>query len=88
MNYQKKNKTVFVAQVKCLGKKIILVSLFSIYLANAIAQHSSPDTIRAIAADKINFDGKLTEPVWLTAPAINNFTQREHDFCKTSNRSN
>lgn len=64
------------------AKRIILVLLFSIILVKAIAQHSTPDTIKAITVDKIDFDGKLTEPVWLTAPSVNNFTQRELDFGK------
>ncbi|HNP24867.1 MAG TPA: DUF5916 domain-containing protein [Panacibacter sp.] len=64
------------------AKRIILVLLLSIILVKAIAQHSLPDTIRAIIVDKINFDGKLTEPVWATAPAINNFIQRELEFGK------
>ena len=54
-------------QVTSYGKRIILVLLFSILLGKAIAQHSTPGTIRAITVEKINFDGKLAEPVWLTA---------------------
>ncbi len=71
-------------QVTCFGKRIILVLLFSVFLVKAIAQHSTPDSIQAITVDKINFDGKLDEAVWLTAQAVNNFTQRELDFGKPS----
>lgn len=46
------------------------------------AQHSFPDTIQTVTVDKITFDGKLDEPVWTTAQAVNNFTQRELDFGK------
>ncbi len=65
-----------------IAKKSILVLLFPFFAVKSSAQHSLPDTIQATTVDKINFDGKLTEPVWLTAPAINNFTQRELDFGK------
>ncbi len=71
-------------QVKRLGKRMIFILLFLSFLGKAIAQHSTPDTIQAITVDKINFDGKLLDPVWLTAPFINNFTQRELDFGKPS----
>jgi hypothetical protein len=84
VNYQRNHKRRFVVQLMSYGKIIILVLLFSILFGKAIAQHSSPDTIRAITVDKINLDGKLTEPVWLTAPSVNNFTQRELDFGKPS----
>ncbi len=71
-------------QVKRLGKRMIFILLFLSFLGKAIAQHSTPDTIKVITVDKINFDGKLLDPVWLTAPFINNFTQRELDFGKPS----
>ncbi|MBD0332305.1 MAG: carbohydrate binding family 9 domain-containing protein [Chitinophagaceae bacterium] len=49
------------------------------------AQHSTPDTVIASSTnDKINFDGKLTDPLWLSSTAITNFTQRELDFGKPS----
>jgi hypothetical protein len=48
------------------------------------AQHSTPDTIQALRIEKINFDGKLDDPIWLAAPLVNNFTQRELDFGKPS----
>ncbi len=66
-------------------KRISLCLCFSFYFIIAVAQHSLPDTIHAIVInEKINFDGKLTEPIWTTAPAINNFLQRELDFGKPS----
>ncbi len=89
MNYLRKNIRGFVAQATSFGKSIILVSLFSVFLVKANAQHSTPDTIQAVViVEKIDFDGKLTEPIWTTATAINNFTQRELDFGKTCNRAN
>jgi hypothetical protein len=50
------------------------------------AQHKTPDTIQATTVNKINFDGKLDEPVWITAQAVSNFTQRELDFGKPSSK--
>ncbi len=63
-------------------KYVLLFILFTTCGIVTLAQHSIPDTIQATAVDKINFDGNLTEAVWTTAPAINNFTQRELDFGK------
>ncbi len=64
-------------------KRILLSLFFSFLFINATAQHSLPDTILAVVInEKINFDGKLTEPIWTNTSAINNFTQRELDFGK------
>src|SRR5215207_4267976 len=67
-----------------MGIKYILsmVAFLGMHCLITHARHSTPDTIQAITVDKINFDGKLDEPVWLTAQAISNFTQRELDFGK------
>ncbi len=65
-------------------KHVLLFILFTSCCILTLAQHSTPDAIQATTIDKINFDGKLTEPGWTTAPAINNFTQRELDFGKPS----
>ncbi|NPA67801.1 MAG: carbohydrate binding family 9 domain-containing protein [Chlorobi bacterium] len=47
------------------------------------AQHSFPDTIRAVPlTEKIIFDGKLTESFWSELPFVSNFTQQELDFGK------
>lgn len=83
LNYQSNNKRGFAVQVTSYGRRISLVLLFSILLGKGIAQHSTPYIIQAVVInEKINFDGKLAEPVWLTAPSVNNFTQRELDFGK------
>jgi DUF1365 family protein len=63
-------------------KYLLLIAFFHLSFFIAIAQHSSPDTINAITIDKVTFDGKLNEPFWQNAQAINNFTQRELDFGK------
>jgi hypothetical protein len=65
-------------------KYISFLLLFFISSFTSFAQHSIPDTIEAILVDKINFDGRLTEPVWINAPAVDNFTQRELNFGKPS----
>ena len=50
-----------------------------------LAQHSTADSIQAYNThSKIEFDGKLSDAVWATAPAIKNFTQRELDFGKAA----
>lgn len=46
------------------------------------AQHSAPDTVRATMLEKVNFDGRLDEPIWSSVPVVGNFTQRELDFGK------
>lgn len=61
---------------------VLLSLLLSSWLTFTYAQHNIPDTIQTVFAGKINFDGKLDEPIWITAPSINNFTQRELDFGK------
>ena len=54
---------------------------------NIFAQHSIPDTIRVTAiTQKIDFDGRLSEPIWQQVPSINNFTQKE-DLNMTCSRS-
>jgi hypothetical protein len=62
----------------------LLFIIFGLLFISTYAQHSSPDTIQTLFADKINFDGKPDEPVWLSVPSISNFTQRELDFGKPS----
>jgi len=63
-------------------KKTFLSPLFA-FLALSVAlplsaQHSQPDTIKALKIDTaIKLDGVLDEPVWAKAPRISNFTQRE-----------
>jgi hypothetical protein len=63
-------------------KSVLLFSFFLLGSMIVLAQHSLPDTIQAITANKISVDGKLDEPIWSTAPAVSNFTQRELDFGK------
>jgi hypothetical protein len=65
-------------------KHIVLVAyLFS--CSALAAQHSSPDTISAnFIETKISFDGKLNEPEWQQATAVENFIQKELDFGKLS----
>jgi len=63
--------------------------LFFVFIINIqyvlYAQHSTPDVVNVQRiSEKINFDGKLDEPVWETTPRISNFTQREPDFGKPS----
>src|SRR5215203_7283520 len=65
-------------------KYVLSFAFFSVSCLVTHAQHGTPDTIHAITVDKISFDGKLDEQVWLTAAAISNFTQRELDFGKPS----
>jgi hypothetical protein len=51
----------------------------------ASAQNNVHDTIRAVYTIQApDFDGKLTDQVWGSAEAIQNFTQRELDFGKPS----
>ena len=52
-----------------------------IFLSNNLfAQHSKPDTLVAMFYDEqIKLDGKLDEPCWQKAVAIDNFTQREQN---------
>lgn len=68
-----------------IAVKIILLLFFASSFLSSTAQQSNPDTIRATFTNEApTFDGKLTEAIWQSAPAINNFTQRELDFGKPS----
>jgi len=60
-------------------KEYIVIAMFVLLLSfNGIGQHSKPDTLIAMKySGQIKVDGKLNEKCWLTAPAIENFTQRE-----------
>ncbi|MBT9485641.1 DUF5916 domain-containing protein [Sediminibacterium sp.] len=52
---------------------------------DVMSQNSMPDTVHAVFSSMSPvFDGKLSEPLWQTATAITNFTQRELDFGKPS----
>jgi hypothetical protein len=64
------------------NKSILSMILFSMCCIASYAQHSFPDTIQAVTIDKLDFDGKLDEPIWLSVPGVSNFTQRELDFGK------
>ncbi len=66
--------------MKC-ALRIIFILLFVAFDKSGNAQHSLPDTINAAYTNsKINFDGKLSGPLWQTTNAIDNFTQRELNF--------
>ena len=59
---------------------IVIIPLFC-SLQTIRAQQSEPNFLQPFKlADKIKFDGQLTEPEWNQTPHINNFTQRELDF--------
>jgi len=59
--------------------------LFLLFTETISAQTSNPDTIHAVYTTETPvLDGKLSEAIWQTVPAINNFTQRELDFGKPS----
>jgi hypothetical protein len=61
-------------------KRFLTLSLFLLLISNLFGQHSKPDTITAILCkEKIKLDGKLDEACWLSAPKIENFTQREQN---------
>ena len=63
--------------------RIFFILLFTFFIKHGYAQHSAPDTLNVIHInEKIIFDGKLSEAVWQTNSAINNFTQRELEFGK------
>ena len=68
--------------------KLFLFIIFIINIQYVLyAQHSIPDIINVQRIPgKINFDGKLDEPVWETTPRISNFTQREPDFGQPSSQ--
>lgn len=63
-------------------RSFFFIVFFLLRCAVVHAQHSSPDTIQMIKVEKVDFDGKLNEPLWQTAQVVNNFTQRELDFGK------
>lgn len=65
-----------------MGVRSIFFIAFFFLSCSAYAQHSSPDTIQATKIDKIDFDGKLNEPLWQTAKGVDNLTQRELEFGK------
>jgi len=61
-------------------KQNIFFIFFLVLTTNLLAQHSKPDSLRAIFYDKpIKLDGILNEPCWLNAIPITNFTQREQN---------
>ncbi len=57
----------------------ILILGLALFISNTLfGQHSNPDTLIALFCDEpIKLDGKLDEPCWQKAIAIDNFTQRE-----------
>src|SRR5438093_12247082 len=64
-----------------IASKLIAILIIILFLKNAHAQHSKPDTLEALRINtKIDFDGNPDEPVWQTAQHVNNFTQRELHF--------
>jgi hypothetical protein len=56
-----------------------LILVLTLFISNNLfGQHSKPDTLVAMFCDEqIKLDGKLDEPCWQKAVAIENFTQRE-----------
>ena len=66
--------------------KRIFFSVIGIFaFLNTQAQHSSPDTIKAIRnSSTILFDGFLNDSVWQTISKISNFTQCELNYCQPS----
>jgi hypothetical protein len=68
-----------------IAAKIILLLVCIAPGISATAQQSNPDSIKAVFTNETPaFDGKLIEAIWQSAPAINNFIQRELDFGKPS----
>jgi hypothetical protein len=66
-------------KLKVLSVILLLLPLFS------VAQRSMPDTIHAVFnADKITFNGTLSDSIWQNAPKISNFTQCELNYCQPS----
>ena len=61
--------------------KPYLIFILILFISNTLfGQHSQPDTIFAMYCDEqIKLDGKLDEPCWQKAVAIENFTQREQN---------
>ena len=61
---------------------LIIITLLS---DTVTAQNNRVDTIQTIFTNQTpTLDGKLTEAIWQSAAAINNFTQKELDFGKPS----
>ena len=61
-------------------KQNLIFFLILLLSYNLFGQHSKPDTLIAMFHEKqIKLDGKLNEPCWLKASAIENFTQREQN---------
>jgi len=61
--------------------RIFCGALFLFIGKDSFSQHSSPDTIEALAiTEHIDFDGNLNDSAWQLAQHITNFTQRELHF--------
>ena len=61
-------------------KQYLIFPLIFLLSNNLFGQHSKPDTLIAtFYQEQIKLDGKLNEPCWLNAFAIENFTQREQN---------
>jgi len=66
-------------------KPILISIIFFIFHSVVFAQHSKPDTLRALNySDKIKLDGILDEACWENAIPIENFTQREQNQGNTA----
>jgi hypothetical protein len=62
-------------RVKC---SLLLFSYLFVFIFQALAQHSKPDTLFALPInEKIKIDGQLKEDAWQQAMKISNFTQRQ-----------
>src|SRR5215213_550148 len=63
------------------GKIVALQLAIIIFFKTVAAQSSDPAFVRAMPTnEKISFDGRLNEPVWQAAFAVENFSQRELNF--------
>ncbi len=63
-----------------MSKQSIVFIFILLVSNNLIGQHSKPDTLIAFSYNgQIKVDGKLNEPCWSNAIAIENFTQREQN---------
>ena len=61
-------------------KLLLVFGLILLLNYSLWGQHSKPDTVVALFCnEQIKLDGKLNEPCWLNASAIENFTQREQN---------
>jgi hypothetical protein len=61
--------------------RLTLLGIIAIFFKTVAAQSSNPASIQAMPTnEKISFDGRLNEPVWQSALAVENFTQRELNF--------